>query len=402
VAILVALVLPALIGLAALAIDMGYVLVRKNHMQVAADAAALVGANARQHGEDLATAQALAHAGAAANGFTDTHSGITVEVLIPPGGTQTYANDDGYVRVTITQPTSTFLAGIFGVTSTVTSATALAGPAGSGVPCMLTLGSTGAAALRINGNAQVTANDCSIAVNSDNATALQLKGNVQVSAQSIHVVGGASQTGNVQVSDITTNAPPATDPFANLATPSFNGCDFTNYKTSGNGSLTLTPGTYCGGIRINGNHTLHFNPGLYVLYGGGIKLAGNISPITGSNITVYNSGNASSYPYAELDLTGNLTLELSAPTSGPYAGMLFMQDPLNTQDAAISTNSDAVLAGNFYFPSNTLSISGNTSAAVPVGAIVAKRILISGNSKISLSSMYGNIGVDTQRPGLYE
>jgi Flp pilus assembly protein TadG len=56
VAVLVALLLPVLMGLMALAIDMGLALLRRNQMQVAADSAALSAANARQHGQDISTA----------------------------------------------------------------------------------------------------------------------------------------------------------------------------------------------------------------------------------------------------------------------------------------------------------------------------------------------------------
>jgi hypothetical protein len=400
--LLVALLLPALMGLMALAIDMGFVLVKRNQMQVAADAAALLAANARQHGEDINTATNFAYTATTANGFKNQVDKVTVTVTIPPGGTQSFAADTNYVRVTLTQPVHAFLAWIFGITQTSTSASAVAGPSGGGNPCMLTLGATGSGALSVVGNSVVTASTCGIYINSNSSNALQLTGNATVTARTIQVVGGYSATGNVNVTAVTTGAAATSDPYASLPLPPFTGCNFTNYNKSGNGSLTLTPGTYCGGMNISGNHAITFSPGLYVLYGGGINFSGNIAPITGTGVTFYNSGNSSSYPYQSLNLGGNVSMALSAPTSGTYAGMLIMQDPLNTQAATVVGNTSTTLAGNLYFPSNVLTLNGNTGVDIPVGTMVAKKISVTGNTRFSMTNIYGGSGAGAARSGLYQ
>ena len=402
VAILVALLLPALIGLMALAIDVGFVLVRRNQMQVAADSAALLGANARQHGDDISTATDLAYMATAANGFQNQSNNTTVTVSIPPGGSQSFASDTHYVRVTLTQPVHAFLAWIFGVTYTNPSATAIAGPAGNSHPCLLTLGTSGSAALSVVGNSVVTASTCGIYINSNSPAALQLTGNATVTARTIQVVGGYTATGNVNVSAITTGATATTDPFASLPLPAFSGCNFTHYSKAGNGSLTLTPGTYCGGIAITGTHTVTFNPGLYVLYGGGISFSGNVAPISGSGVTFYNSGNTTTYPYQSLNLGGNVALNFSAPTSGAYAGMLVMQDPLNTQAATVVGNTGTTLAGNLYFPKNLVTLNGNTGTDIPIGSVVAKAVSVTGNTQFSMTNAYGGSGTSTLRSGLYQ
>ena len=401
VALLVALMLPVLIGLMALAVDVGYVLVRRNQIQVAADSAALLAANARQHGEDISTASANAQNATTVNGFQNTKLNTTVVVNIPPGGSQSYAADTNYVRVTITQPSSTFLAWIFGAMQATTSATGIAGPAISGGPCLLTLGTSGAGAFSLVGNATVTTTTCGVYVNSNHASALQVTGNVTLTATPIQVVGGYTKTGNVTISPVTTGAAVTPDPFASLPMPAFSGCTFTNYSKSGNGNLVLTAGTYCGGIDITGNHGVSFSPGVYVLYGGGLNLTGNISPISGTDVTFYNSGNSSSFPYSSLSLAGNLTLNLSAPAIGSYAGMLFMQDPLNTQAATIVGNSGAILAGNLYFPKSSLNMTGNSGTSIPMGSVVAQKVSVTGNTKFNMTNTYGNTSAGSSRSGLY-
>lgn len=401
VAILVALLLPVLIGLMALAIDMGYVLVKRNQMQVAADAAALAAASARQHGQDMDAASRLAQAASVANGFQNNLQGTVVTVLIPPGGNLSYGADTQFVSVTVTQPVNAFLAWIFGVTQTDTSATAIAGPAGGGNPCMLTMGTAGTS-LSVVGNSVVTASTCGIFVNSNSASGLQVTGNVTVTATPIHVVGGYSKNGNVTMSPVTTGAAATSDPFANIPLPAFSGCTYSNYSKTGNGDLVLSAGTYCGGISITGNHGVTFSPGVYVLYGGGMNLSGNISPIQGSHVTIYNSGNSSTYPYSGLSLSGNLTLNLSAPTTGIYAGMLFMQDPQNTQTSSIVGNSGATLAGNLYFPASTLNMTGNSGTSIPTGSMVAQKISITGNSQFSMTNTFGASGSASVHSGLYQ
>src|SRR5260370_10519050 len=63
------------------------------------------------------------------------------------------------------------------------------------------------------------------------------------------------------------------DPLSWASPPSFTAghCDYTNWT---NVSLTLSPGTYCGGITISSGLVATFNPGTYVLYGGGMNVSG--------------------------------------------------------------------------------------------------------------------------------
>jgi hypothetical protein len=231
---------------------------------------------------------------------------------------------------------------------------------------------------------------------------MQLTGNVTVSALSIQVVGNYTQTGNVTVSPVITGAAAAANPFVSMPMPTFSACTFTKYKQSGNGNLSLTPGTYCGGIEIGGNHSVNFSPGLYVLYGGGIRFTGNIAPILGTGVTFYNTGNGSTYPYAGLDLSGNVALNLSAPLTGTYAGMLIMQDPLNIKASTLVGNAGASLAGNLYFPNSALNLNGNSGTEIPMGSVVAKSIGITGNTRFSMTNTYGGAAGTVQRIGLYQ
>jgi Flp pilus assembly protein TadG len=403
IAIMTVVLLPLLLGFMALALDVGYVLLNKNRMQVAADSAALAAAAARQHGQDINTATALALSATQANGFTQGNNHSLITVAIPPGGTESFANDTSYVRVTVSQPVNAFLSWIFGITHTDTSATAVGGPAGYSQPCLLSMASAASGALSVKGNGVVTAKTCGIFVNSSSASALKMTGNVTMTASTIHVVGNYTSNGNVSVSPITTGSAITPDPFIAIPIPLKPACDqVVDYKKAIKGILTLNAGTYCGGITVKGNYAVNFNPGTYTLYGGGITLSGNVSPVTGTGVSFINTGNSTSYPFGPLNLAGNVELNLSAPTTGTYAGMLFIQDPLNTQDATFVGNAGSQLAGNFYLPSSQLTFTGNSGTDIPIGSVVALQVKINGNTRFSMTNTYGGGSNSSARAGLYQ
>jgi hypothetical protein len=226
---------------------------------------------------------------------------------------------------------------------------------------------------------------------------MTLTGNITVSAQAINVVGHYSKSGNVTVSAITTGTTAVPDPFAGIAAPVNAGCTYNGYSQSGNGPLTLSAGTYCGGLSITGNHAVTVNQGTYIIDGGNLSISGNISLTgTGSGTTFYLTNNAS------LSISGNTSLDLSAPTTGAQTGMLFMQDPADTSAASITGNSGSTLAGNLYFPSAGLTLTGNASTSIPMGTVVAKTITISGNDAFSVSNSYRTTVSSPYTTGLFE
>ena len=82
------------------------------------------------------------------------------------------------------------------------------------------------------------------------------------------------------------------------------------------------------------------NSGLYIIEGGGFTVSGNAS-VTGSGVTIFNAG--SKYPttggtYGSITLSGNGTFNLSAPTTGTYAGVVIFQPADNTKALSVSGN----------------------------------------------------------------
>ena len=252
--------------------------------------------------------------------------------------------------------------------------------------CVTALDPTASQAISITGNANISMS-CGIADDSNSSSALSLVGNITLNTTGIQVVGGASQVGNIVVSPSpTTNAQSVPDPFANVPEPSYTPppCNYSNPNIVGNTTITLSPGSYCGGISITGNANITFSPGTYVLVGGGLNATGNVT-LTGSGVTFYNTFNtASGYPYSPINLTGNLPMTLSAPTSGPLQGMLFFQDrnaPTGKTES-ITGNSTSNFTGAVYFPNSTVTYTGNSGASTQDIAIVADKVNLVGNASL--------------------
>jgi Putative Flp pilus-assembly TadE/G-like len=175
-------------------------------------------------------------------------------------------------------------------------------------------------------------------------------------------------------------------------------------KITGNSSVTLQPGTYYGGIQITGNANVTFSPGTYVLAGGGFSVTGN-STLTGNGVTFYNTS-ATGYAYAPINLTGNETANLSAPTSGPLEAFLFFQDPSIAKGSAgitVEGNSSSTFDGIVYSPNTTLTYFGNSSGS-GYTVLIGYTISTTGNSSFTLGSNYSSLsnGSPILQSKLYE
>lgn len=82
--VLIALCMTVLIGFLGLAIDVGILYRTKQNAQIAADAAAVAGAQDLLYGGTNATAKAAGKAASSLNGYTDGSGGVTVTINTPP------------------------------------------------------------------------------------------------------------------------------------------------------------------------------------------------------------------------------------------------------------------------------------------------------------------------------
>jgi hypothetical protein len=395
--LLAAIVLPVLLGLAALALDAGYMFDYRQRMGAAADAAAVAGAFEikRSFAIDSATLNPYIRDDATRNGFTDGTGGVTVTISRPPV-TGLHIGDANYVEVVIAKPTPTFFARIFGLNTVTVNARAVAGPQdGSG--CVYALSAADPAkAYPIEfdipkSGTHINVPNCAIVSNGDFNV---ISGSSIDSAAQI-LVGAAARTGTGTVNPTPTyNVAPSADPFGDMDQAGLFGtawtCGWSGTRTptgggvktniSGVGSAlitssgnnyTLNPGVYCGsggnegikiGLKVNTpdppgtcntavDDVVNFSPGIYIVVGGGLDWKHTC--VTGTGVVFYFTG-TSANPYAACG--GNMLSTdppdrffFTAPTSttsgfkkwdgtstspAPYEGLLFIQDRRQGSGAA--------------------------------------------------------------------
>jgi hypothetical protein len=142
-------------------------------------------------------------------------------------------------------------------------------------------------------------------------------------------------------------------------------CDVVGGNYSG--TVNLKPGTYCGSFNWNGAGTLNLAPGLYALASGVSWTITSAYTISGSGVTFFFE-DSSSY----VDFAGS-TVNLSAPTSGPYANILAYETPglISLMPACTGagcfnitgTGTGNVLSGVLDLPSRNLALASSLVSA---------------------------------------
>jgi hypothetical protein len=366
IAILTGITLPMLIGFCGLGGDMGYWYYRQRVIQAAADIAAFNGAVALRAGDSSSRVVAVAKQAAIDNGWKSGSGTITINT---PPTSGSYENDRS-VEVKIEETEPRFFTSLFSSKSVDEDTRAVATYTFESNACMLALNKNAPGAMTFWGNAWANFSGCNAVSNSLADDAFKIGGSGTVTSPCISSAGGAILSGTLNLTDCKTpmlHAPQANDPYASLPAPPIpSTCQPS--QTSG----SFSPGLYCGGMSING--AANFAPGVYVVSGGTLKInAGAIA--SGSDVTFYLTNGAT------LSFNGNATINLDAPTSGTYSGVLFYGD--RTQPSANNTlngNASSNMTGAVYFPSQEVKFLGNFSGQNGCMQVVAATIYYTGSA----------------------
>ena len=381
VAIVVALCLPLIIGGAAFGVEVGYWRYDQVRLQQAADAAAYAGAVVKRAGGSTATTQDVTDAATAAavsNGFVSGSD--TINVYLPSDQTPADANSVEAV-ISRTEP-PIFSAWIHcfvtnwrdrgcANTSTVVTSRATASYSDADNACILALSPAASAAADFAGNSSITLDACTVMSNSLASNAINVQGSANLSVPCMYATGGASLGGTVDLTtcgSVKTDQPPVADPYASLAMPPVTGT-CSNPANSG----TLDPGNYC---KMDLKNTVTLNPGVYVINGGSLTINANAA-VSGTGVTFYLTNGAT------VKMNGNSDVQVSAPTSGTYSGMLFIADRSNSNGITINGDGTSSMTGVIYAPDASVSYIGNFGGANGCTQIVANTVSWSGNASFS-------------------
>jgi Flp pilus assembly protein TadG len=363
--------LTLVLGFLAFALDVGLLLRERRLMQIAADSGALAGAAEI----NFSNVYAGARADAAQNGFTHGANGVSVAVNNGPANGPN-AFDAAYVEVIVSQSQPTFFMKLFNFASMTVAARAVATTIPSTI-CLYTLAGSGPD-INLTGSGSLTMPYCSIVDDSNSSNALNIASGSLI-AKSIGIVGSYnSGSGSVTQTPVT-GMTPVNDPLSSLAPPSYSPAScVADPNVNGSSARTIGPatpgGTVCyNGLTISGSGNTTLTPGTYVI-SGTISLGGT-GTISGTGVTFYLAPSATGFT------NGSEPLNLSAPTTGPYSGILFYQDPSMLSTATLSSSGPGTISGILYMPGATLTITGTGAATLDID-MVLRSLVVNGQATI--------------------
>ncbi|WP_170921201.1 pilus assembly protein TadG-related protein [Enhydrobacter aerosaccus] len=398
--------IPVVAGVVAVGAETGSFYRLKRQMQNAADDAALSGSIDRINGLSTSTIANDALYEARRNGFANGASNVTVTVNSPPTSGN-FINANGAVEVIIQKSSQSFVFGTvlnaflgkasstFTVTArsvaaqaASTSSTQTATSTNKG--CLVALTPLAEQGVYFSSFNNFTS-DCAL-VSNGVATGRESNASIYMTSfnsgsfQQIWTRGSFTAESYGSLTPLPSNAQTmqtgtVVDPYASLATPSPGTCTYTNFSYPSGTSVTLTPGTYCGGLSIRGGvNNVYFSPGTYYVANGDLYITSvnNVSCPTCVDgqtgvtfVLTQTTGNYSNIGGVYISSENNVTLSAPPQSSGqPFPGVLFYQDrnaPIGTMTSTskiftVTSLNNAKLSGAVYFPNNRIDISSLNNA----------------------------------------
>jgi Flp pilus assembly protein TadG len=404
-AVMFGLLAPIFIGALALGSETGLWYSTQEKMQGAADSSAISAAVGLNAGNTNYALQA--DATAATYGYVAGSNGTTISVNKPPLTGPNVATP-GAVEVIIKQPQTPLFSGLFLKSPVVVQGRAVAGPKAE-VTCVLALSQTPLVSL-VTGIAaaafaNVLADQCTVADNSPGLLALTVALFSSITAQKVKVVGGfLGLLGTVTPAPV--NAAKTPDPFDGTTIPDISGmpCDphsfYPFYPTLATthtitGTVTLSPGRYCGGLAVSGTGNVTLSPGTYYMDGGHGLVGNGIEVVlggtlTGTGVTIVLTSSDALVNLPGLSLLG--TVNLTAPSSGPYADLVVYDDRpallgiVPGLGLAFTLSPITNLIGTIYAPHSvvTYAVNGGTTHTGQCTRLIADTLIFAaGGSSFS-------------------
>jgi Flp pilus assembly protein TadG len=370
-----ALSLPVVIGGAGLGVEVGYWFFEERRLQTAADLAANAAAVALRGGADEDDVVATAAREAEKNGFNPAMGEISVNT--PP--TSGDHRNDQAVEVRLGLAAPRYFTQLFDENATVqVRVRAVAAYQSEQQACILALDTWANDAVIFIGNPTTTFSGCVVMSNSLATDSITIAGSADVTAPCIVSAGGTAVSADLTLTSCAApmeEMPQARDPYANLAAPSTAGPCQSVPNGNPNDPKTLSPGVYCGGMNLSGTVTL--NPGIYVIDGGEFRINAN-AHVSGAGVMFFLTGGAT------VRFNGSAEIDLSAPTSGLYAGVLMYGDRTQgNADNIFNGAATSLMTGALYFPTQQVTHNGNFSGANGCLRIVSKAIDLRGDAGFS-------------------
>ncbi len=347
------------------AVDYSHAITEHQRLQAAIDASVLAGArivasNSQALGQTAAQAAAVTAAG---NYFSSdvSWSGPTAKFSF---------NANGSLTGTATYSMPTLFGALTSSSNMPLSVTATAS-VGSGAAtyqtCILLLSKTASQSLLANSGTNISAPACQIDVASTANPAAIFNSGGNIQSAEICIAGSNTINNGGTYNNVVKNCTVPANPFVGkLPAPVSTTCSGAN-ANGGNyngGSVTLSPGVYCGWFNFNNAPSVTLLPGVYVIAQGGWNVNGG--SWTGSGVTFYFADTS------KIQFNSGMSMTLSAPTTGTYAGILFYEaDGLSESAFVFNDSVTESLSGLIYLPSRDVTFNSTSNENTPSITVVA-------------------------------
>jgi Flp pilus assembly protein TadG len=398
VAVVTAICLVPLIGIMAFLLDGGILMAQQRQVQSAADASSQAAAVYLYNNyttnaglDPLGKAAALAKTYASTNGYNNNGTTNTVTVNIPPLS-GLFTGQAGYAEVIVQYNQPRMFSAIFGASNLPVISRSVS--RGTYAPysddAVIALSPTGASALTAAGSAKLKAS-ATVQVDSSNVAAVNVNNTGNINAPIISITGNwTSSSSGTLTGSVVTGASSVNDPLATLPAPSTTGLTV-QPGLPGYGSYTMSPGIYNGGVTFGGGMNITMKSGTYYIENGGFTVANGVT-LTGTSVMIYIAPGSGAFSFQ-----GGGVINLTAPTSGTYSGVVMYQDRSNTSAISIANGTTTTITGTFYAAGAAINFAGGAQLSQFGSQIIAKTLNLSNNASVSVNWSAGTVA---RRPSL--
>lgn len=316
--------------------------------------------------------------------------------------------DNGQVTVEASYKWAPMFAQLFDARVTPIKASATAKLTGDALTCIIGLMQPqrlAKASIHLDNRAVIHASKCAVYSNSVSRYGLRADKDARMFTRSSCTAGGVITFGRAHFEpEPITDCPVVQDPLAKRATPIVGAC--THNALVITEDTILEEGVYCNGLTISGNAVVRLAKGVYTIKDGPLIVTDKASLIA-EEASFFLTGDKS-----EFEFHADTTINLSAMTQGPLAGLLVFEDrtvphsfdfnpfflksiPEKVRIHRITSNNARNLLGTIYVSKSILLIDADAPVAdgSAYTAIIAGRLWLREGPILTLNADYTNTAV---------
>jgi hypothetical protein len=408
--VIVILMFVVLIGAVGLSVDIGNAVAHQRTDQGVADSAALAAADRLYNGMTLAAATSAATNVATLAGVPSGN--LTMAYLDGSRNPTTNPNSVVWVQAKVNESVPTFFFRAIGIANSNVASLAEAKWNKKCTMCLLDLNASPAADLSSGGSINVNLGCLQVNSNANPATTTS-GGAGAINAPCTNIVGTPGTPALINPA-ASTGVPPVPDPLAKLPYPILGGTCSGGSVIVADTNVVISPGCYTD-WQLGSSGSLYLNPGIYVLTGlggesPGIAISSNgsiknckLAPcppgVTAGGVMIfftcspyYTGSSPSAGPICPCPATGgadivvsaNGSMTITAPTSGTYQGIAIFFDRCNNGRIELSANGSAGFEGAIYAKAAPALITANGNLPVS-GLFITATVKLSSNASLIIT-----------------